>query len=378
MRLAFTLFEYPPRGGWREDLRRLFEEALRAGHACRLYCPDRVQDAPDGLEVQPLRVPGRARHRRHQAFVARVGEELARTPADAVVGFEPMPGLDILLASGDCFLHAAQQRRGWMARRGAAYRHFSSCERAVFEPRAATGIMFLSEVQRAGYLDCYHTPAARCRLLPPGIAGDRCAGEDVAARRRAARESLGVVSGEHLLLFAGTDFRRQGLERAIRALAHAREEQPHQAIRLLVAGGESYRSFHHLARKLGVREQVQFLGWRDDLPELLLAADALVHPAHREVAGRVLLEALASGLPVIATQACGYAAHIAAARAGMVLRSPFQQEDLDHAVLRTLDGIYRAQCRETGLVYARLTDLYSLHATAVRLIAQWGQDRWRG
>ena len=54
----------------------------------------------------------------------------------------------------------------------------------------------------------------------------------------------------------------------------------------------------------------------------------------------------------------------------MVLRSPFQQEDLDHAVLRTLDGFYRGQCRETGLVYAELTDLYSMHSTGAEIIEQ--------
>ena len=37
-------------------------------------------------------------------------------------------------------------------------------------------------------------------------------------------------------------------------------------------------------------------------------------------------------------------------------------------MLRTLDGVYRSQCRDTGLVYARLTDLYSMHSTGAELI----------
>lgn len=207
-------------------------------------------------------------------------------------------------------------------------------------------------------------------MLPPGISRDRCAGEDAQQRRRTARESLGVETGEHVLLFVGSGFIKKGLDRAIRALANAREVQSHLPMRLLVVGQDRSRRFKRLAKKLGVAGEVHFLGGRDDVAELLLAGDALVHPALDEAAGIVLLEALVAGLPVICTDVCGYAHHIAAAKAGMVLRSPFQQEDLDQAVLRTLDGVYRSQCRETGLVYARLTDLYSMHETGAEIIEQ--------
>jgi UDP-glucose:(heptosyl)LPS alpha-1,3-glucosyltransferase len=84
----------------------------------------------------------------------------------------------------------------------------------------------------------------------------------------------------------------------------------------------------------------------------------------------VLLEALVAGLPVVTTDVCGYAHHVVAARAGLVLRSPFQQLDLDDAILRTLDGVYRARCRESGLRYAQLTDIYSMHSTGAKLIEQ--------
>ena len=147
-----------------------------------------------------------------------------------------------------------------------------------------------------------------------------------------------------------------------------RETQPHQKIRLLVVGQDKHRRYNWLARKLEVPEHIEFLGGRDDIPELLLGADTLIHPALDEAAGIVLLEALVAGLPVICTDVCGYAHHIAAAKAGMVLRSPFEQDDLNHAVLRSLDGVYRQQCRDTGLVYAEVTDLYSMHSTGAELI----------
>jgi UDP-glucose:(heptosyl)LPS alpha-1,3-glucosyltransferase len=71
---------------------------------------------------------------------------------------------------------------------------------------------------------------------------------------------------------------------------------------------------------------------------------------------------------VVVTDVCGYAHHIKAARAGILLPSPFSQEQLDRAVLRYIDGVFRAECRGSALQYARLTDLYSMQRVAADLI----------
>jgi UDP-glucose:(heptosyl)LPS alpha-1,3-glucosyltransferase len=71
---------------------------------------------------------------------------------------------------------------------------------------------------------------------------------------------------------------------------------------------------------------------------------------------------------VVVTDVCGYAHHIAAAGAGIVLPSPFSQSLLDKAVLRNIDGVYRAECRHSALQYAATADLYSMHSAGARLI----------
>ena len=78
--------------------------------------------------------------------------------------------------------------------------------------------------------------------------------------------------------------------------------------------------------------------------------------------------AVVAGLPVVVTDVCGYAHHIKASRGGLVLPSPFEQDLCDRAVMRMLDGVYRADCREAALLYAHLTDLYSMHKTGAALI----------
>jgi len=72
----------------------------------------------------------------------------------------------------------------------------------------------------------------------------------------------------------------------------------------------------------------------------------------------------------VVTEVCGYAHHIGAAGAGMVLAEPFRQGELDKALLRTLAAEFNAQCRRGALAYAQRQDLYSMHRTGADLIEQ--------
>ena len=64
-------------------------------------------------------------------------------------------------------------------------------------------------------------------------------------------------------------------------------------------------NLHATFEKAGLRERAHFLGCREDVPEFLAEVDLLVHPARQEPLGRVLLEAGATGLPIIATDVGG-------------------------------------------------------------------------
>ena len=112
------------------------------------------------------------------------------------------------------------------------------------------------------------------------------------------------------------------------------------------------------------------MGGRADIADLMSGVDLLIHPAVEEPAGIVLLEALAVGLPAVGTDVCGYAHHVKAARAGILLPAPFSQEQLDRAVMRYIDGIFRAECRSSALLYAGLTDLYSMYHQGADLIEE--------
>ena len=368
MKLAFLLYKYFPYGGMQRDFRRFVEEIQQRGHDCRVYYISWQGEPLAGADLR--RVPARAisNHRRDERFLRWVQNDLALDPVDGVIGFNKMPGLDVYYAADPCYLDKALTERGWFYRRGERFKHFAAWERAVFGPDSDTRILLISETEQAKFTRHYHTRPERMHLLPPGVSPDRRAGEDAAQRRKAARQNLGLESQELALLFVGSGFITKGLDRAIQSLAHVREAQPSVKLRLLVVGQDKQWRFKRMAKRLGVTDAVTFLGGRDDVPDLMLGADLLVHPALAEAAGIVLLEAVVAGLPVVVTDVCGYAHHVKAARAGIVLSSPFSQEQLDRAVMRNIDGVFRAECRRSALQYENFTELYAMHSTGADLM----------
>jgi UDP-glucose:(heptosyl)LPS alpha-1,3-glucosyltransferase len=368
MKLAFVLYKYFPYGGMQRDFRRFVEEIQQRGHECRVYCISWQGEPLAGADLRPVPARAISNHRRDERFLRWVQSDLATDPVDGVIGFNKMPGLDVYYAADPCYLDKALAERGWFYRRGARFKHFAAWERAVFDPDSDTRILLISETEQAKFSRHYHTRPERMHLLPPGISSDRRAGEDAAQRRKAARQNLGLESQELALLFVGSGFITKGLDRAIQSLAHVREAQPSVKLRLLVVGQDKQWRFKRLAKRLGVTDAVTFLGGRDDVPDLMLGADLLVHPALAEAAGIVLLEAVVAGLPVVVTDVCGYAHHVKAARAGIVLSSPFSQEQLDRAIMRNIDGVFRAECRRSALQYENFIELYAMHSIGADLM----------
>ncbi len=370
MRLAFLIYKYFPYGGLQRDCARFVVELQRRGHDCRVYCTAWQGQTLPAVALRIAPAASGSNVRRNEHFLQWVQDELAADPVDGVIGFNKMPGLDVYYAGDPCFIDNALRTRGPVYRLGWRFRHFAAWERAVFDPAGSTEILLLSASEQHKFERHYHTPTERLHLLPPGVTPDRRRPADAVSRRAATRHSLGLAHDVHTLLFVGSGFVTKGLDRAIRALAALRAAHPGRKLRLLVAGQDGAGRFALLARRQQLQDQVTFLGGRDDIPDLMLAADLLVHPARSEAAGIVLLEALVAGLPVVVSAVCGYAHHIAAADSGLVLPEPFSQHALERALSRTLDKAFLQQCRDNGLAYAGREDLYSLHSAGADLVEQ--------
>ena len=111
-----------------------------------------------------------------------------------------------------------------------------------------------------------------------------------------------------------------------------------------------------------------FLGPREDVPRLLLGADLLIHPAYHENTGTVLVEALAAGLPAIASAVCGYAHYVDEARAGWIVPEPFDQQVFNRLVRDALENDRLEEFGRRGLEFARTEELYGMVEAAVETI----------
>lgn len=372
MQLVFCLFKYFPYGGLQRDFLRIAQACRARGHRIRVLTLEWKGERPQGLDIEVIKARGLSGPARYQRFCTAVQQRLAHTPADAVVGFNKMPGLDIYYAADPCYAHKAWTQRGRLYRLSPRYRHFSRYEKAVFSATANTEILMISDLQRPLFERYYGTPKARFHNLPPGIDPSRKATADADEQRHTLRAEFGIAATQPLLLMIGSGFRTKGLDRILRGLASLPPELA--AAQLFVIGQDDPRGFLRLARRLGVGDRVRFFSGRDDVPRFLQGADLLVHPAYSENTGTVLLEALVAGLPVLTTANCGYAGHVAQSTAGRVLPDPFRQEDFDHALVELLTADPMS-LRQRALDWAEHADIYRLAEQAAVLIEQLAPGR---
>ena len=367
-KLAFCLFEFVPFGGMQKNLVQIAKTCMARGHQVDVYAKSWAGKIPDGFQISLLPAWGVTNHRRCESFANRLTKHLSTRPYDAVVGFNKMPDLDVYYAADSCFAAKAGSRRFWYRWTGRC-RTYLRLERSVFDKQAKTEILLLSKREKVLYRHYYHTAEHRFHLLPPGISKDCLAPKNPAVVRAGLRSELAIGRDSNVVLMIGSGFRTKGVDRGIRALASLPPNIRSKTI-LLVVGQDRTRPFRGLAKRLGVGKQVHFLGGRDDVPRFLVTADLLLHPAYRENTGTVLIEAMAAGLPVLATDVCGFSDHIEGAAGGKLVPSPFRQETLNHLLVSMLTSPDRSRWGANGQAYVASTDVFSRAEKAADVIEQ--------
>ncbi len=366
MRLAFCLIKYFPFGGLQRSFLRIARECLTRGHAVHVFTPDWQGAVPPDLHVEVVHLRGFTNHRRRQSLADVLARRVGQQAFDGVVGFSKMPGLDIYYGGDACFAEFVRQRHPLYRLTGRC-RTYLALESAVFEARSPTHAMLLSAREIDLYRKYYSTPSARLHLLPPGIDRDRVAPPDAAAVGNRLRTELGIPRHHKILLMVGSGFRTKGVDRTMRAVA-ALPDDLKRAVTLIVIGHDNFKPFRRLARRLDITERLLFFHGRDDIPRFLFAADLLAHPAYRENTGTILVEALAAGLPVLASDVCGYSDHVTRSGGGLLVKSPFDQTTFNRMVADMLASPLRAQWRRNGLRYVEQTDVFSRAKRAVDMI----------
>ncbi len=155
--------------------------------------------------------------------------------------------------------------------------------------RSADHVVVLGEMWRRWVSDTFDIRPSKISVVYNGVPA-------TAAKARTAPDD-----GRFRLLFVGNLLERKGVADLLRAFSSPALQE--RDMELTMAGGGPVDSYRAMAAQLGIADRVTFTGWvsQDDARALMVNADALVLPAYDEGLPLVILEALASGTPVICT-----------------------------------------------------------------------------
>lgn len=158
----------------------------------------------------------------------------------------------------------------------------------------------VSHATAGAYVERLHLDPAKVQVIPRGRDQARL-GRRTPERRRAVRESLCIGRDDPMIVAAGRQEPQKGFDTLLEAMPAILDVLP--AATLLVAGreGRDTDRLRSIVEQCGLAGSVRLLGERDDVPDLLSAADVFVLSSHREGLPGVVLEAMALESAIVAS-----------------------------------------------------------------------------
>jgi UDP-glucose:(heptosyl)LPS alpha-1,3-glucosyltransferase len=337
-------------GGVERQIHDLGVRLADAGHQISWICASR--DAGVDARIHCHRVvepPGLLRAARPFAFDRLARRALATLgPFDVVHGFGKTSRQDVYRDGSGCLADFQAgafegEGAGWrlaLRRLGPQAIAAARIERERYRPGSCRIVLPISALVREQILRRYPLAPERVRVLHPAVDTERFSPRLAPAARAAVRAELALPDETPLLAFVGSDFRRKGLPALLAALRLL------PSAYALVLGGDRparLRRARELAGELGVGGRVHFAGVRPDPERWLAAADCLVFPSRFDAFGNVVLEAMASGLPVVVSRRAGAAEVVIPGRTGAVVDAPEDVAALAAAIRPFLDPVLRAE-----------------------------------
>jgi UDP-glucose:(heptosyl)LPS alpha-1,3-glucosyltransferase len=297
MKLLIIARPFAFHGGVERATAGLVQALILHGYDVHLATPPGQVPMP-GATLHRLLVPALPGAIRALALVLVARSLARRTGWDIVQSHERTLQQHIYRAGEGCHRGYLMTREVTSARRF-YHRVILSLERRVFErtPR----IVAIARAGKHEIETLYGVSPNRVTVIYNGVDLERFHPRNRELYRATARAEAGVPKEAWTALFVGSGFERKGLATAIEALAGLGDP----GSRLAVVGKGDPGPYRSLAATLGVGEQVVWLPSRPDVEYWYAAADACVLPSRYEPFGNVHLEALAAGLPVVASTRAG-------------------------------------------------------------------------
>lgn len=202
------------------------------------------------------------------------------------------------------------------------------------------------------------------RLVYNGVDIERFSLEHQRRYRAVVRDQLGVDDRETLLLIVAHNFRLKGVPTLLASVGKLlRAGMP---VRLAVVGGKRQPAIQRLAARLGAAKATTFVGPVEDAVPYYAAADVYVQPTFYDPCSLVVLEAWASGLPVITSRYNGAGELMTPGVEGWLVDNPADADELTARLLSLTEPAIRAPM---ALAARRLAVAHSFDRNCRELLA---------
>ncbi|OAN17007.1 hypothetical protein A3K86_08720 [Photobacterium jeanii] len=306
-KLAIVRQKYRPDGGAEKIIARSLEGLQHAELDVSVITQAWPKDANSQYHVHQVKKSGLTRTTKAKSFTHNVQQYLATHDFDIVQSHERVPGCHLYRAGDGVHAQwlkiknrqANTLQKCWQ-QMDSFHRYILDAERQMFESNELQKVICISEMVRQDIINHFDISEDKLVTIYNGINCEQFT-PTWQDDQRQLRQELALPQDKRILIFVGSGFERKGVTEAIQAIAQTNED----TILLVVGKEKKLAKYQKLASELNITERVMFMGVRSDIAKLMAASDLLLHPAHYEPFGNVVLEAMAAGIGVIVSDSVG-------------------------------------------------------------------------
>jgi UDP-glucose:(heptosyl)LPS alpha-1,3-glucosyltransferase len=330
VKVALVIEKFSPGGGAERQCVNFARFLVSHQHDVHVFA--RQIQPGTGYTAHPVPADGIFRH---QTFDMQSRKLLEKETFDVIHSYTRTAYQDLLRLGGGTHLEYLKQTDAAYSPLGRLWRKIRpkerlelELERLSFLPGSSKKIVAVSQRVKEEVLRHYGVPAEKVAVIHNGVDSNEF--KPSAEARRLIRNQIGLEENDFTILFVGSGFKRKGLDAAIRAVDRV------PSARLVVAG----------EGKAAAHPRVLMLGRRTDVSHLYAAADAFIFPTLYDPFPNAVIEAMASGLPVIVSRIAGVSEIIS--DDSIVIENPLDVEELSAAVRKLEDPAFRKSMGEAA------------------------------
>jgi UDP-glucose:(heptosyl)LPS alpha-1,3-glucosyltransferase len=322
VKIALVRKDFSPKGGGGErysvDLARTLRDF---GHEVHVFA--HRYEPLKGLSFHSVAVPVKPFGLQSWVFAKNARLAVGRNEFDIVNGLSQIYPQDVYRMGDGIHKHWLDVHPGNTLTRlyntiSPRHRLILNIERKIFTAGNYKRIVAISHLCKQHAITYYNVPSNLIDVIYCGVNFD-VFNSSVRDEGELLRKNLGIVREAIVVLFVGMNFARKGLASLLRAVSQLRDKEKY---RILIIGKGNISRYMKLARELGLNGISLFCGFQDGMPAFYGCADVFVLPSYYEPLGNACLEAMACGLPVIATRETGASELILHGRSGFIMDDP--------------------------------------------------------